>query len=227
MTAKILEFKPKLRAPQETFDPRWQTATDYLSERQYGEALEVLEDLAEDGFVGAYYPIGVAYETGRGVERPDMETARYWYMRAIDAIDDGNGYFGMASLALNGYKDAGSHSDAIDYLWKACDKDNPRALIFLGWLYQMGEGVEKDFTQAAELYERAIAHDYVVPILHLSRLRFQEGRYFSGVWLDLKARWRAMRIAMEDVEDERMWNYLSEDDVARYKNRLSGNTRDD
>lgn len=211
MTAKILEFK------QEPSDPRWQTAKNYLKDRQYDKALEVFEDLAEDGFAGANYYIGSLYENGRGVERPDMEAARYWYMRGIDAADDGEAYIGMARLALGGYKDAGSFSDAADYLRKACDKDNPRAMIGLGTLYHMGKGVERDFRQAAQWYERAIAHGYVLPMRFLSKLRFQEGAYASGVRLRLKSISMAYRIALEDVDDDRLWNYLTPKSELRLK----------
>ena len=201
MTGKVLQFK------QPPVDPRWPIAKQYLDEEKYADALKVFEDLASDGFVGSYYYVGSLYESGNGLVSPDMERARYWYMRAIDAIDD-EAYIGMARLALNGYKDAGSCSDAVDYLWKACNKDNPRAMTLLGTLYQYGKGVDRDLSQAAKLYEGAMAYGYILPMRYLSTLKFDEGAYVSGIWLRLKMILRSCFIVIKDAKDERLWNYM-------------------
>ena len=203
--AQILEFTKKEEVPS---DPRWEEEKNYFRKGQLDKALEVLEELAAEGYVAAYGQIGILLELGRGGVTQDFEGARYWYMRAIGAMDDEYAYVGMARLALKGYKDAGTVFDAVDYLRRACETENPIALTLLGTLYHQGEGVEKDFKQADQLYERAIAQGYVIPMAYLAKLKFQKGHIISGLYWHFKTIWTAYRIARKDAFDERLSNYM-------------------
>lgn len=191
-----------------SFRVRWLEVSRSLRHGQTDEALEALKSLADDGYAEAYAEIGNMYERGGNGVPQNLDLARQWYLRAIDEIDDEYAYIGMARLAINGYKDAGSLSDAVKYLQKACDRNNPVGLTILGTLYHTGKGVQKDSKQAAQLYERAIAQGYVLPMAYLSKLKLQNGNYMSGLFLHFKTIWTAYRIARKDPSDERLWNYM-------------------
>lgn len=207
MTAKILEFKTKQPEPP---DPRWVLARQYRKEQQCDKALELYEALTEDGYVGAPIQAACLYLNGGGGVERDWDMARYWLMRGIDEMDDDDAYIGMAALALEGYQDAGSPSDAIDFLWRACDRDNPGAMYLLASIYHAGEVVDKNLEQAAQLYEKAMGHGYVIAMIGLASVKRQQGAYIAWIRLRLKAVRQAIRIAFEDEDDERLM-FLRED----------------
>jgi TPR repeat protein len=120
----------------------------------------ILESLAEAGNKEAYFEIGNIYERSDTEVDQNFETARYWYMKAVEDYDDPYGYFGLARIALKNHTNAGSLSDAIEYLQYACEREDiPPTLTLLGVMYQ-GKGLPKDLEQAAKLYDKAIAKGY-------------------------------------------------------------------
>ncbi len=184
-------------------------AHGHLTSGQFGKALDMFESLAAEGEPVAN-EIGYIYERGGDGVAQDMDAARHWYMKAIEEVDDDYAYLGLARMALKGYSDAGSPSDAVDYLRKACDVDNPMALTNLGMLYHFGQVVPKDMDHAAQLYERACEQGYVLPLKYLSILRMEQGRYLAGIRLRLKAIAAALRLTWKDQSDPRLSGLLSE-----------------
>lgn len=206
---QVIDLKKK------TSDPRWEEAKRYYREGKYDRALKVFESLAEDDFVVAYYYVGNILEIGKGGVVQDLDGARSWYRQAIDALEDEGGaqevvehaYLGIARLALKGHGDAGSITDVVQYLEKRCDTNNPYALSMLGALYFDGKGVQKDLAKAAQFYERAAAQGYVLPMVHLCRLKRQNGQFLSEWYWRLKATWTAFRIRRKDPSDKRLWTF--------------------
>jgi TPR repeat protein len=179
-------------------------AHGYLTSGQFGKALVILERLVAEGEPVAN-EIGYIYELGGGGVAQDLNAAKRWYMRAIEEVDDDYAYLGLARMALEGYSDAGSPSDAIDYLSKACDANNPVAFTMLGIRYHFGETVPKDLHQAAKLYERACEQGYVLPLKYMSKLKMEQGHYLAAIQLRLKAVMAAMRLAFKDPSDPGLW----------------------
>ncbi len=184
-------------------------AYGYRTSGQFEKALMMFEALAEEGEPVAN-EVGYIYECGGDGVAQDWDAARRWYMRAVEELDDDYAYMGLARMALRGYSDAGSSADAVGYLRKASDVDNPVALIMLGALYHFGETVPKDLHQAAQLYERARAHGYVLALKNLGSLRIEQGRYFAGLLLRFKAIVMAMSLVWKDQSDPRLWGLLSD-----------------
>lgn len=198
----------KMNRP-ESFRHQWAKANDYINQGDFLKALQIFYGLASEGYSEAYVEIGNLLEDGRGnqvVRNPDA--ARSWYMKAVEAGGDPFGYIGLARLALNGHSEAGAPSDAVEYLNVAAKADNPVALTMLGTLYHQGRIVPKNLGAAAEFYERASAHGYLLPALYLARVKWESGHYFEALRMRLKVIISAYRLAKVDRNDPRLWNYL-------------------
>jgi len=180
-----------------------------MRSKQLGSALAIFDALAADGYAEAYVEIGNILEQrddrDGGV---DLDAARSWYMRAIEEIDDPEGYIGLARLALNGYRDAGSTDDAIEYLNIAARANRPVALIILGTLYDAGKVIPRDINQAVDFYMKAIATGYILPLLYLSKIELERRHYFKFLRLRMTAFRQARKIALVDRHDPRLWNVL-------------------
>jgi TPR repeat protein len=174
----------------DSFRIRWQEANDYISAGRLEEALKIFEGLSADGYSEACVEIGNILERGG------------------NGFGDEYGYIGLARLALQGYSDAGTPSDAVDYLRKAINAKNPVAMTILGTLHHSGRVVEKDLQQAARLYEKAHEQGYVLPLVYLSKVKMEQRRYLAGLRLRAKAIWEAYCLARKDPSDPRLWNYF-------------------
>ena len=84
---------------------------------------------------------------------PDKSVAVKWYKRAYDAgtISDG------LLVRVGGYcKEQKNYSEAFEWFSRGADKNFPMCLYFVGCAYVIGEGVDKNFSKAAEYLKRAI-----------------------------------------------------------------------
>lgn len=198
----------ELNAPDSS-RARWQAAeTCFPHDRE--KALQIFEELAAEGYVEAYVEIGNIHELGvRGQGTQDFDAARSWYMRAVEESNSAWGYIGLARLALNGWADAGTAADAFEFLEIASEMNNPVALTMLGVMHHMGRDVPKNLAKAAELYQAAAAHGYVLPMSYHANLLWQSGRYFQAAVLKLKAIRTAYKLAIKDRRDARLWNFLT------------------
>lgn len=78
----------------------------------------------------------------------------------------------------------GRYGEARELLESLTAKGFAPGQAFLGWLYQMGRGVEKDRSKARELYLMAAADDYSVATYYLGVLAVEEGKPSEGIpWL--------------------------------------------
>lgn len=193
----------------ESFRLQWAKANNYINQRAFLKALHIFEGLASEGYSEAYVEIGNLFEHGRDDQvAQDLNAARSWYMKAIEVGDDPYGYIGLARLALNGHSEAGTPSDAIEYLGTAAKADNPVALTMLGTLYHQGRFVPKSLDKATEFYEMACAHGYVLPALYLARTKWESGHYWESLKMRVKTICNAYILAKNDRSDPRLWNYL-------------------
>ena len=192
----------------ELFKTRWLEANAHVQHGELEKAIDIFKVLAGEGYSEACVEIGNIFERGGDGVAQDIDAARRWYMKAIDEIDDEYAYIGLARLALQGYGDAGTPSDAVEYLCIACDANNPVAMTMLGTLYHSGGAVPKDLAQAAKLYAKASEQGYVLPLAYLSKVRIEQGHYLTGLRLRLKAIWNAYWLVRKDPSDPRLWNYI-------------------
>lgn len=109
-----------------------------------------LENLAQNGDVGASYELGKAYFSGVGGVQVDYNKARGYFEFAAENGSVGANYY-LGKIYYNGNGVATNHLKAKEYFEKSSSADNVFSKYYLGKLYYWGDGVEKDYNKANEL----------------------------------------------------------------------------
>ena len=122
-----------------------------LEERD--EAVEQLEQLAEDGDAYAQYIIGTAYRDG-GLLIPDTVKAQKFLERAAEQDLDVAQY-ALGKLYLSDDADVHDSAKGIYWLKRSADNGNDYAAYRLGKEYLSGKNVSKDTSTAAEYLRQA------------------------------------------------------------------------
>ena len=163
----------------------------YLSgtgvEQDYAQAVEWYRQAADAGDAAAMYRLGESYFTGQGVEQ-DYAQAIEWYRKAADAGST------AAMLRLGERYRVGlgveqDYAQAIEWYEKALDagsEDSNTAFhtgytstkliecyYLLGESYFTGEGVEQDYAQAVEWYQKAAEAGNAAAMSRLGDCYFQ------------------------------------------------------
>lgn len=117
----------------------------------YAAAVAIWRPLAEKGDADAAFNLGQAYRLGRGVA-VDLAAAQKW----LDAAARANHLDAQTTLGLLLF-DSGSRDAAVQWLKKAADRGEPRALLVYGTALFNGDGVTRDPVLAYAYVSRAAA----------------------------------------------------------------------
>lgn len=120
----------------------------------YDLALKEWKPLAEGGDPKAQHGMGLLYEMGKGVEKPDYAQAAKWYELAAKqhfAAAENN----LALLYVDGRGVAKDEKKAIELWQLAAEAGNPWAQFNLGNRYAQGWGVAKDDQKAVQYWQDA------------------------------------------------------------------------
>ncbi len=117
------------------------------------EGIATWRAAAEQGDVVAQYLLGLAYDTGEGVERDPREAMR-WYRKAAEQGDAEAQYnLGLAYDIGEGVER--DPREAMRWYRKAAEQGDAEAQYNLGLAYDAGEGVERDPREAMRWYRKA------------------------------------------------------------------------
>lgn len=108
--------------------------------------LKELNDLANNGDVGAIYELGKVYFYGAGVEK-DFGKAKGYFETAAEKGSVGANYY-LGKIYYNGNGVQTDHVKAKEYFEKSANADNVFSTYYLGKLYYWGDGVEKNHDKA-------------------------------------------------------------------------------
>lgn len=165
-------------------------------------ALTMLRSLASKGALMAYVEIGNIYELGgKGVPRDDQEALR-WYHRAICHGDDPMAHLGVGRILYN-YKDAERNDERALYHLREAG-NHPVALMLLGLMFQFGRGTTASLGIARQMYKQLMDAGYVMPMVLLGRIEEAERDYCKGLFLRLRAGFKAARIGFRNPKDPRL-----------------------
>ena len=117
----------------------------------YAAAVAIWRPLAEKGDADAAFNLAQAYRLGRGVA-VDLATAQKWLERAARA----NHVDAQTTLGLLLF-DSGNRDAAMQWLKKAAESGEPRALLVYGTALFNGDGVARDPVLAYAYVSRAAA----------------------------------------------------------------------
>ena len=122
----------------------------FLSGRtECAEDIDALTSQALSGDIEAQFKLGTLYDWGEGVERSRNE-AEKWYLMAGN-----NGYAEAQNSLGSGYQAEEDYVRAKEWYEKAAAQDHPLATNNLGYLYDLGLGVQQNRNSAFEYYLKA------------------------------------------------------------------------
>lgn len=185
-------------------DDRWLDAVKTFRKGDRAGALFLFRKLAYEGCAPALVEVGNIYELGgRGVKK-DYDEAKKWYIRAVEVIDDASAHLSLGRLYL---KTGDSHNDFYNAHYHfdlLVDHNNHMgALYALGLIYELGLGVDRDYSKAESNYQQAIEQGHILAMKNLARIRLEES-FSRGVILWLKACIQILKIGYKNPYDPRL-----------------------
>ena len=114
--------------------------------KDYVQALQLSEPLANEGIALAQNLLGVLYMEGKGVTQ-DYNKARLWLDKAASQ-NFPRAQMNIGRLYHNGWGVPQDYTRAKEWYEKAAAQGNAIAQYYIGWLYQYGQGVSQDYTRA-------------------------------------------------------------------------------
>ena len=155
---------------------------NYATQAEKREALQMLRQLWDNGFVIAAYQLGRAYRDGLGVLSDD-EKAELWFRHSAEAGNDFSQY-ALGALLLEQRR----ISEAFSWYERAAEAGNQYAQYHLGKLYLRGENNPKDITKAAEYLTAAAEQSnlyaqYALGKLFLSGNEIPQNKEQAAYWL--------------------------------------------
>ena len=112
----------------------------------YATALRLFRPLADQGFPGAQYNLGVMYQQGKGVPQDYSEAAKWFRLAADQGVPSAQANLGF--LYKQGTGVPQDFSEALKWWRKAADQGEAVAELNLGLMYADGQGVPQDYVQA-------------------------------------------------------------------------------
>lgn len=134
---------------------QYQLGRALVKAESYPQALQLLRDAADRGYVHANFAIAVMYANGWGVTKDDAQIMK-WYRKAAD-----NGHpSAMLQLGIINEKGRGIPVDfaqAVKWYRAAAELGSASAMGNLGRMYVDGQGVEKNDAEAGKWFRKALA----------------------------------------------------------------------
>ena len=133
-----------------------------------GDLFGTYIEAAQKGDPKAEYCVGVAYETGNGIQMSYPDAVE-WYRRSV-----GKGYLdamnNLGWMYQRGYGVGQSDSEAFRLFSVAAESGNQFAQDSLGWMYENGKGTLQSFEEAARWYQKAVDQHNSGAMAHLGWL---------------------------------------------------------
>ena len=121
------------------------------------EAIDELRAKAAEGDPASQNSLGVAYRDGEGVAVNRQEAIKWLSLAAEQG--DALAQFNLAACYdLTVFKDGKDIVLAEKWYRKAAEQEQPLAQFALAEMYRVGDGVPRDYSEAARWYLKAAAH---------------------------------------------------------------------
>ncbi|KAI7866519.1 hypothetical protein BDF14DRAFT_1812218 [Spinellus fusiger] len=121
---------------------------EHITESQ-SAALEWFIKSADNNDKYAQYITGIHYERGILTDKNSSKAIEYLMRSAKQEFGDAEAALGIK------YIEEGQQKEGMLWLKRATQKDNPRALLKLGLMYEIGQGVEQNNAIAISYYKSA------------------------------------------------------------------------
>ncbi|HEX7970284.1 MAG TPA: tetratricopeptide repeat-containing serine protease family protein [Stellaceae bacterium] len=160
--------------------------------RDATEAARWFRRAAEQGHGAAAYNLARAYQEGDGVAR-DLVEAKKWARQAAEqGIPQAQLLMGLLGMPPDG-----DMKEAVKWFKLAAAQGMPTAQAVLGSVYELGDGVRRNYRSAAKWYEAAAEHGDRLAPGRLASL-YERG---LGVDADMEEAYFWYRVALKDADD--------------------------
>lgn len=123
-------------------------------DRNRAKGVRLMESDYKGNILSGGYVLGVAYSNGYGVSKDYEKAYRYFLSSAI--AGNTASQYNVGVFLFNGKGVSADKDKAFYWVMKAAEKYDAKALTFIGYLYEVGEMLERDHAKAKEHYEKAI-----------------------------------------------------------------------
>ncbi len=130
-----------------------QSGLEAYERGDYATALKEWRPLADQGYAGAQFNLGLIYENGYGVAQDYAEAAK-WYRLAAEQGFAG-AQFNLGLKYSNGQGVPQEYPEAVKWYRLAAFQGHAKAQRNLGIMYNEGQGVPQDYAEAVKWYRRA------------------------------------------------------------------------
>ena len=187
----------------------------HYKNKQFIKSMKSFKESADCNNASAMYYIGLQYQHGLGAIQSNDVCLEYFHKSAN--LQNTAAMTAIANIHLNNKE----YEKAFEWLLKSSNLGDTSAMNNLGYLYQKGNGVDKDTNKAMEYYHRSAAMNnnhamYNIGIIHLLNNNNEE----SLVWF-LKAANSGNSSAMNKLGDYYINTNAIEDAKKWYKQSAS------
>ena len=151
---------PRQRVDAGSAYARLRQALRLFAHGRFVQTRRLLQRLAREGDVSAWYYLGILHDKGAGVPR-NPALALQWYLRAARAGHVDAQYNAGVAYA-NGDGVQADMRQAIHWWVRAARQGNLDASYNLGMIYMTGRGVPRNIPEAVRWWRRAARHGDVV-----------------------------------------------------------------
>ena len=117
-------------------------AIEFLSQKNYEQAIPLLQKSAELGNPEAQYNLGYCYEFGVGIEK-DEKIATSWYQKSADQ-NYNDGLYAMMMAYSDGKGVPVNYDKAFEYAMKCAKNDDATCMFNVVTAYKLGIGTPID-----------------------------------------------------------------------------------
>lgn len=166
------------------------TFDDALAAHQrgdYAEAMRLWRPLAEQGYAGAQYNLGLMYYNGEGVPQDYAAAARWYRMAAEQGVAFAQTVLGI--MYVNGQGVPQDYAEAARWYRKAAEQGDAWAQYSVGLMYGDGKGVPQDYMLAHMWFNLAAAQgtaeaktDRDIVAKHMTNEQIAEAQRLAREW---------------------------------------------
>lgn len=151
----------------------FETAEQHRENGDYAAALEIYQELADDGDAQAQYRMGQLYDGGKGVEQ-DYTKAAEWFLKAAE---QGHAWaeYSIGDMYQNGDGVPKNDVEALKWFLKSAAQGNAWAQNSVGFMYDTGRGgIKQSYSEAVKWYRLAAKQGSVLAQRNLG-VMYDEG----------------------------------------------------
>lgn len=131
----------------------WEQSAAAYERGDYRTSFAGFRVLAEQGYAGAQFNLGLMYTNGRGVPKDDQQAIAWYGKAARQGLD--RAQFNLGVMYESGWGATKDDQQAVSWYSKAAEQGLTPAQVALGVMYAKGRGVSKDDQQAVAWYRKA------------------------------------------------------------------------